>query len=92
MDISHKIDNISGSIGRRYVRCDEIGIPFDITIDFDTLNEPHTITLRERDSKSQLRIPIDDIGDIIRNLCTGKIKWTELEKVFPAFVKQKSTD
>lgn len=57
-DISHKVDDSSGSIGRRYVRTDEIAIPYGITIDFDTLTEPHTVTLRERDSMGQVRLPV----------------------------------
>lgn len=52
--ISHKIDDSSGSIGRRYARTDEIGIPFGITVDFDTVNNG-TVTLRERDSMQQIR-------------------------------------
>ena len=57
-DVSHKIDDSSGSIGRRYARTDEISIPFGVTIDFDTLNKPHTVTLRERDSMQQIRLPV----------------------------------
>jgi glycyl-tRNA synthetase len=53
--ISHKVDDSSGSIGRRYARTDEIAIPFAITIDFDTIKEPNTVTLRERDSMQQIR-------------------------------------
>lgn len=56
--ISHKVDDSSGSIGRRYARTDEIAIPYGITIDFDTLKEPHSATLRERDSMGQVRIPV----------------------------------
>lgn len=56
--ISHKIDDSAGSIGKRYTRSDEIAIPFDVTVDFDSLKEPHTATLRERDSTSQIRIPV----------------------------------
>lgn len=58
MDVSHKVDDSSGSIGRRYARTDEIAIPYGITIDFDTLKEPHSVTLRERDSMGQVRIPV----------------------------------
>ena len=58
VDVSHKIDDSSGSIGRRYARTDEIAIPFGITIDFDTLKTPHTATLRERDSMGQVRINV----------------------------------
>ncbi|KAL4695452.1 hypothetical protein H8959_000547, partial [Pygathrix nigripes] len=49
--VSHKVDDSSGSIGRRYARTDEIGVAFGVTIDFDTVNKtPHTATLRDRDS------------------------------------------
>lgn len=58
LDVSHKVDDSSGSIGRRYARTDEIAIPYGITIDFDTLKEPNSVTLRERDSMGQVRIPV----------------------------------
>ncbi len=55
----------AGSIGRRYARADEIGIFYSMTIDHQTL-EDGTITLRERDSKNQSRIPIEDALNIVR--------------------------
>ena len=59
MDISHKVDDSGGSIGRRYARTDEIGIPFGVTIDFDTVKkQPCTVTLRERNSMKQIRVPV----------------------------------
>ena len=61
LDISHKVDDSSGSIGRRYARTDEIAIPFGITVDFDTVNkEPHSATLRERNSTRQIRAEVND--------------------------------
>ncbi|RMF30107.1 MAG: glycine--tRNA ligase, partial [Candidatus Nitrosothermus koennekii] len=50
----------SGSIGRRYRRLDEIGAPFAITIDRDTLNDKK-VTVRDRDSMEQVRVAIDDL-------------------------------
>jgi len=50
----------TGTIGKRYRRQDEIGTPWCLTIDFDTLKD-NTITLRDRDSMSQKRIAIDNI-------------------------------
>jgi len=50
----------SGSIGRRYRRQDEIGTPFGVTIDFQTL-EDNTVTIRERDSMNQHRVKLDEI-------------------------------
>lgn len=61
VDVSHKVDDSSGSIGRRYARTDEIAIPFGITIDFDSLKTPHTATLRDRDGMGQVRISVSKI-------------------------------
>ncbi len=58
--------DISGSIGRRYARADEIGIPLCITIDFDTLKDS-TVTIRDRDTTKQLRVPIGKLKDAIYN-------------------------
>lgn len=52
------MDDSSGSIGKRYARTDEIAIPYGITIDFDSINKPHTATLRDRDSMQQIRAPV----------------------------------
>jgi glycyl-tRNA synthetase len=51
-----------GSIGKRYRRQDEIGTPWGVTVDHQTL-EDRTVTLRDRDSLAQERIPIDALGD-----------------------------
>ena len=50
----------TGSIGKRYRREDEIGTPYCITVDFDTL-EDNTVTIRDRDTMEQIRINIDEI-------------------------------
>ncbi len=59
----------SGSIGRRYARMDEIGTPFCITVDFDTVTESSkdydTVTVRDRDTKTQERIKIDKLAEFI---------------------------
>lgn len=56
----------SGAIGRRYRRQDEIGTPFCITYDFDS-EEDRCVTVRERDSMNQVRIPIDELDDYIKS-------------------------
>ena len=53
-----------GSIGRRYARADEIGIPFCITIDYDTMKDG-TVTVRNRDDKSQRRVKIEELPMIV---------------------------
>jgi glycyl-tRNA synthetase len=56
----------SQSIGRRYRRQDEIGTPFCVTIDFDSL-EDNKVTIRERDSMFQSRIPISELALVIED-------------------------
>ena len=61
----------SGAIGRRYRRQDEIGTPFGVTVDFETLGEKdpalrETVTLRDRDSMKQERVAIEDLPSILR--------------------------
>jgi glycyl-tRNA synthetase len=60
----------SGAIGRRYRRQDEVGTPFGITVDFETLGEKdpalkETVTLRERDSMKQERVAIKELPKIL---------------------------
>ncbi|GIH71124.1 glycine--tRNA ligase [Sphaerimonospora thailandensis] len=55
----------AGAIGRRYRRQDEIGTPFAITVDFDTL-EDHAVTIRERDSMAQERVALDQVESYLR--------------------------
>ena len=54
----------AGSIGKRYRRQDEIGTPYCITVDFDTL-ENGTVTVRDRDSMEQIRLPIEELSAYI---------------------------
>jgi glycyl-tRNA synthetase len=56
----------SGAIGKRYRRQDELGTPYCLTIDYDTL-EDNTVTIRDRDSMKQERIKIDDLIDILKD-------------------------
>ena len=56
----------AGSIGKRYRRQDEIGVPFCVTIDFDTL-EDGTVTVRDRDTMEQIRIPMTDVEKYIED-------------------------
>ena len=56
----------TGSIGKRYRRQDAIGTPYCVTIDFDTL-EDESVTIRERDSMEQIRLPISELVEFIRS-------------------------
>ncbi len=77
-EIAHKIEkelredysvqyDESGSIGKRYRRLDEAGTPFCITVDFETIEDDNKVTIRYRDDMSQVRIPIEKVGEVIRD-------------------------
>lgn len=62
----------SGAIGRRYYRQDEVGTPFCVTVDRDGLDDdPETVTLRDRDTAGQVRLPRDRLVDELTALCAG---------------------
>ncbi|XP_031818549.1 glycine--tRNA ligase [Sarcophilus harrisii] len=89
--VSHKVDDSSGSIGKRYARTDEIGIAFGITIDFDTVNKtPHTATLRDRDSMRQIRAEITDLPKVVCSLANGTLTWADVEARYPLFEGQET--
>ena len=54
------------SIGRRYRRQDEIGTPLCVTVDFQTVEEDQAVTIRERDSMAQVRVPIEGLVEALR--------------------------
>merc|ERR1712130_62898 len=88
--ISNKVDDVGQSIGKRYARTDEIGIPFGVTVDFDTLSQLEesedkaTVTLRDRDSLAQIRIPIGEVVDFINKILSNSTTWAESSKAYPA--------
>lgn len=90
-DLSHKVDDSSGSIGRRYARTDEIGIPFGVTVDFDSLKEPHTVTLRDAVSMEQVRLPLSEVGQTVKNIVTNRTKWADVLAKYPKFEQQEAT-
>jgi glycyl-tRNA synthetase len=63
--------DVSGSIGKRYARNDEIGTPMCITIDEQTLKDK-TITVRDRDTSEQVRVKIKDLKEIVRKVIDGE--------------------
>ncbi len=59
--------DVTGSIGKRYRRMDEAGTPFCITYDFDSLDD-NSVTIRERDSLGQIRVPVENLAAILKKL------------------------
>jgi glycyl-tRNA synthetase len=69
----------SGAIGRRYRRQDEVGTPFCVTVDYESL-EAETVTLRERDSTAQIRLPTDDLLARLSELRAGRVDFAALRE------------
>lgn len=77
-----QIDTTAISIGKRYARTDEIGVPFAITVDFQTL-EGGTVTLRERDTTDQVRIGTKQVVGVVRSLADGVVSWSDVAAQYP---------
>ncbi len=68
----------SGNIGRRYRRQDEVGTPFCVTVDYESLDD-EAVTVRERDSTAQKRLPIDELPETLAALRAGDLAFDDLE-------------
>ena len=76
----------SGSVGRRYSRNDEIGTPYCITIDEDSMKK-RDVTIRNRDTTKQIRVKISDLRETLRKLIFGEIKFEKAGKIVETRVK-----
>lgn len=81
-NITVRVDKSTASLGRRYARADEIGVPFAVTVDFRTLSDG-TVTLRERDSTMQIRLPKTQVTNIICEFVHDTITWADSLQKFP---------
>eukprot|EP00826_Nyctotherus_ovalis_P004168 TRINITY_DN10872_c0_g1_i1.p1 TRINITY_DN10872_c0_g1~~TRINITY_DN10872_c0_g1_i1.p1 ORF type:complete len:610 (-),score=162.44 TRINITY_DN10872_c0_g1_i1:146-1975(-) len=88
--ISSKVDDSGNTIGRRYARTDEIGIPFAVTIDYDTLKD-ETVTLREINSMAQIRLGIDKVAEELSKLSGNMTTWEQLVEKYPKFVSSEKS-
>lgn len=67
----------TGSIGRRYARADEAGVPLGITVDYQTLKDG-TVTIRDRDSWQQVRTRINSLAELLHKYFQEKINFNDL--------------
>ena len=81
-DLATRVDKSTASLGRRYARADELGVPFAVTVDFQSVQD-NTVTLRERDSTKQIRLHKDEITNVVSKIVRGKMTWTDLTKKYP---------
>ncbi len=73
----------SGSIGRRYRRFDEIGVPFCVTVDHQTF-EDNTVTIRDRDTTKQVRVKVEELVSILKELLNSERSIEEFGEIFKA--------
>jgi glycyl-tRNA synthetase len=85
--VHHVIDTSGVSIGRRYSRQDQVGTPFGITVDFESIQHK-TYTLRERDSMAQVRATEAEIVAAIVSLVNGDEDWESVARRLPKFEGQ----
>ncbi|KAL2242777.1 glycine--tRNA ligase, mitochondrial 1 [Sesamum indicum] len=76
--ISYKIDITGTSIGKRYARTDELGVPFAITVDSTS-----SVTVRERDSKQQIRVNVDEVASVVKEVTDGVSTWADVLWRYP---------
>lgn len=79
--ISNRVDDSSATIGKRYSRNDELGTPFGITVDFQTVKDG-SVTLRERDGMKQIRGGQEEVVDVVKGILEGAATWEEALKKF----------
>jgi glycyl-tRNA synthetase len=73
----------TGSIGRRYARADEAGVPLGITVDYETLKD-NTVTVRDRDTWRQVRTRISDLPELLHKYFQEKINFKDLGVLVPS--------
>jgi glycyl-tRNA synthetase len=72
--VSSKVDDSGVSVGKRYARTDECGIPFALTVDFTTL-EDSSVTIRILDQMTQVRIPMSEVVSTVTSLTQNNMTW-----------------
>ncbi|KAL4817838.1 hypothetical protein BDW67DRAFT_174592 [Aspergillus spinulosporus] len=87
LGVSSRVDDSSASIGKRYARNDELGTPFGVTVDFQSVKD-NTITLRDRDSTKQVRASQEEILQALKSLVEGEETWEDVRKRLPEFTGQ----
>merc|ERR1711964_97371 len=81
-NLSYTADESGATLGKRYARNDELGIPFAVTVDFDSFNDAKG-TLRERDSCTQIRLPLSEVTVALKQLVSNECTWSDLQEKYP---------
>lgn len=87
--IAWTVDESSATLGKRYSRNDEMGIPFAVTVDFDSFDD-QKCTLRERDSCTQIRLPIMEVQRVLLELIELGVAWNAIQAKYPEQIQSAS--
>lgn len=82
--LANTVDTTGTTIGKRYARTDELGVPYDITVDRATIDGDGSVTLRERDTTSQVRIHEGKVAGVVQQLVSGELSWQQVLDTYPA--------
>lgn len=82
------VSDESGSIGKRYLRQDEIGTPMCITIDYDSVEKDDSVTIRDRDSEKQVRVKISELREVVRKVINEGANVLNLGKLVEKMVRE----
>jgi len=82
------VDDSNATLGKRYSRNDELGIPYGCTVDFTSMQDS-TVTLRERDSMKQVRLAAADVPAVLHDLCWGRKNWQDILGAYPLQTAEK---
>ncbi|KAK4486036.1 hypothetical protein RD792_008699 [Penstemon davidsonii] len=85
--VSHKIDITGTSIGKRYARTDELGVPFAITVDKTT-----SVTIRDRDSKNQVRVDVEKVASVVKEVTDGLKTWADILNEYEIHTSESADD
>jgi len=89
--ITSKVDDSSQTLGKRYARTDECGIPFAVTVDSRTF-EDDTVTVRELHSMKQIRLPVGELAKLLTDLSNVLTTWEESVEKYGLFTNTGSED
>ena len=85
--ISHNIDITSTSIGKRYARKDELGVPFAIMVNSETL-----VTIREKESKEKIRVSVEEAVFFVKEVTEGHNTWEDVLWRYPTHINNTTDD
>ena len=85
--ISRKIDITGTSIGKRYERTDELAVSFAIMVESET-----SVTIREKYSKEKIRVSVEEVSSIVKEVTEGHRTWTDVLWRYPTHINNTTND